>query len=322
MDQRQIQKLIQKFGSRIQTDTTMATFTTLQIGGPIPALYEAQGENDLLEIVEFAQKERIPYFILGGGSNLLVSDKGIDALVIKIKLKGIELKGNELHVKSGTPLQDVIEFTISKGLSGLQKLTGIPGTIGGAVYGNAGAYGQTISDYLVSVLFYDGTKVTTFTKEESHFSYRDSIFKQNKGVIISITFKLTDGNRETLQAEASEIQKLRIAKYPPSLRCPGSFFKNIIASELPKNIRSRIPEERIIYDKIPAGVVLELVGAKGQQLGNIEIAPYHANLIINKGNGTATDFYKLALIYYRKVKEKFGISLEPEVQLINLPPLS
>lgn len=224
-------------------------------------------------------------------------------------------------VKSGTSLQSLVNFSIESSLQGLQKLTGIPGTVGGAVYGNAGAYGQSISDHLVSVTCLDEEKETTFSKEECQFSYRTSIFKKNHFPILEVVFTLKEAAQAELREEEKATISQRLVKYPPGIKCPGSFFKNLIAVELPQSVLEKIPENKITYGKITAGYLLEEVGAKGETKGEIEIAPYHANLFVNKGGGTAQDFYDLAKEVAQRVKEKFGIVLEPEVQLINLPPL-
>ena len=139
---------------------------------------------------------------------------------------------------------------------------------------------------------------------------------------MEIEIGLTPGNSQELIKESAETIKKRQAKYPPGIKCPGSFFKNIIADSLPRETIEKIPAEKIVYGKIPAGTLLEMAGAKGATMGDIEIADYHANLFINKGNGTAKDFWELARKYSDLVFEKFHIRLEPEVQFINLQPLS
>lgn len=309
-------------------DYPLQSITTLQIGGPARSFVTVSSQTEMEEAIQYAKTNHLAFLLIGGGSNLLVNDAGVDCLVIKNEMEGITKVGNILKIKSGTILQHLVDYSIGNNLAGLQALTDIPGTVGGAVYGNAGAYGQTISDHItqVTVLGNPSTSLgvnspQSLDKEECEFGYRDSIFKKNKLPILEITFKLEKGDSETLAKEASAIIKKRLVKYPKGIKCPGSFFKNIVAATLPPEILEKIPKEKIVYGKLPAGSLLEEVGAKGDKLGNIEIADYHANLFINKGEGTAADFYNLARKYADKVKEKFGITLEPEVQLINLPPL-
>lgn len=300
----------------------MSQITTLGIGGPVKDFKEVKTSQELIEAVKYAKENNLEYLVIGGGSNLLVSDEGVDKLIIQNKITGISHLGGVITVKSGTSLQELVDYTIEHALTGLHKMTGIPGTVGGAIYGNAGAYGQTISDHLVSVVILNGEDIVTLSKDQSGFNYRDSIFKKTKDTILEITFQLESGDPQTLKQEAEDVLAKRLVKYPPGIKCPGSFFKNIVADTLPKEILASIPAEKIVYGKLPAGTLLEEVGAKGQSLDGIEIASYHANLFINSGSGTAKAFYDLAKTYGDKVKEKFGISLEPEVQLINLPTLN
>ena len=303
-----------------QEDFSLKTITTLGIGGPAKQFIAVKTPEDLKEALSFAKTNNLESLFIGGGSNLLVSDEGVEKVVIKNEIKGITQEGMTLKVKSGTPLQELVNYSIEHNLAGLQKLTGIPGTVGGAVFGNAGAYGQSISDHLTQVQTLSSEGEKSFSKNQCEFEYRSSIFKKNHFPILEIIFTLTEGGRETMKKEAQETLKQREIKYPSGIRCPGSFFKNLVVTELTKEVLDKIPEEKIVYGKVPAGALLEEIGARGMEKGAIEIAPYHANLFINRGNGTAKDFYELAKDVALKVKERFGISLEPEVQLINLPP--
>lgn len=329
---------------------SISSLTTLNIGGPAKEFIEVKSEEELMNVLS-----KLPtILIIGGGSNLLVSDSPFDGLVIKNEITGIARGENKeerrhLHaqlvgraeqvtrpsmkvssekgkliVKSGTKLQDLVDYTIQNSLSGMHKLTGIPGTVGGAIFGNAGAFGQTISDHLVRVTALDPIAQNTslLTKDECGFDYRDSGFKRNSLIILEVEFSLSPQNKETLQKEAEEVLEKRLKKYPKGVKCPGSFFKNLFINKLSPDVQKLIPKDRDFYGKVPAWYFLDEVGAKGDRLGDIQIAPYHGNLFINLGGGKAEDFYNLAKKYYDLVREKFGISLEPEVQLINLPALN
>lgn len=308
---------------QIQDNYPLKNATTLCIGGPAKKFVTVSSEEELIEGVTFAKQNDLDYLVIGGGSNLLIADNGFNGLVIKNEISGLHTKGVIVSIKSGTSLQNLVDYAIQNGLSGIQKLTGIPGTVGGAVYGNAGAYGQSISDHIIQVSVLDTNNLTIqqFNNLDCSFAYRDSIFKKNHFIILEVTFKLEPANPDALKKEAEEILSKRLVKYPAGIKCPGSFFKNLVAADLPQEILSKIPPDKIVFGKIPAGALLEEVDAKGQCLNDIEIAPYHANLFINNGSGTAKDFYDLAKTYAQKVKEKFGVTLEPEVQLINLPAL-
>ncbi len=308
---------------KFEQNIPLSTLTTLQIGGPAKLFITVSNEQELQEAIQYSKQNNFPYLVIGGGSNLLVNDSGVNCLIIKNEIEGIIKEGKSLKVKSGTILQHLVDYSIAHSLHGLEKLTGIPGTVGGAVYGNAGAYGQTISDYIREVTCFDRNgEIIILDKDECEFKYRDSIFKKNGFTILEIWFKLDVGETKKLRKEADEVLEKRLVKYPKGIMCPGSFFKNLVADELPKEILKNIPKEKIVYGKIPAGSLLEEVGAKEAREGNIKIADYHANLFVNNGEGKASDFYNLAKKYADKVYEKFGIKLEPEVQLVNLPPLS
>lgn len=308
---------------QFQDNYLLSKITTLGIGGPTKKFVAVKTPEELLEALNYAKENNLNHLIIGGGSNLLVADEGFNGFVIKNEVTGLERNATTITVKSGALLQDLVNYVVDHGLSGLEKLAGIPGTVGGAVYGNAGAYGQSISDHITTAAILSETKdLQTLSKNECNFNYRDSIFKKTHDIILEITFKLKPADPEALRQEAQETLAKRLIKYPAGIKCPGSFFKNMVAETLSKEILAKIPPEKIVYGKLPAGTLLEEVGAKGKSLGSIEIAPYHANLFINKGSGTAKDFYNLAKTYALKVQEKFGIRLEPEVQFINLPPLS
>lgn len=310
----------------MQEDISLAQFTTLGIGGPAKFFTTVKSKDELIQAIQFVRAKNLPYLVIGSGSNLLISDEGFDGLIIKNELTSITLASQgpafcAYQAQSGTSLWNLVQFTLKNGLSGLQKLSGIPGTLGGAVYGNAGAYGQSISDHLTKVLCLDpkSDELVTLSKDECNFNYRDSNFKKNGLIILEVYFELEPANPEVLKQESQDTLEQR-RKYD-GLRCPGSFFKNIPVEIIPNESLRLIPEDKINHGKIPVGYLLESIGAKGQKSGDVEVSDFHANIIINKGQGKAEDFYKLVSDFSKKVKEKFGINLEPEVQLINLPPL-
>ncbi|MHB1417806.1 MAG: UDP-N-acetylmuramate dehydrogenase [Chloroflexota bacterium] len=317
-----MQTLVEIFGSRVQFGVPMREHTTLGIGGPARAMIAVRSEDEIARAISLAQEAGLPHLLIGGGSNLLVADEGTEHLVIKNEYVGIRRRGNAVFVKSGTRLQALVDYTVEKGLTGLHRLTGVPGTVGGAVYGNAGAYGQTISDHLEEVVYFDGRKIRRMQASDCRFGYRWSAFKETHYAILSVKLNLESADPATLAGEYAEVMAKRLAKYPVGLRCPGSFFMNVLAGTLPPEVLQLIPPDKVLYGKIPAGYLLEQVGAKGDARGGIQIAATNANLFMNMGDGTAVDFLQLAGEYARRVKERYGIELHPEVQFINLPSLS
>jgi UDP-N-acetylmuramate dehydrogenase len=220
-------------------------------------------------------------------------------------------------VESGAELQDLVDFTISEGLSGLHTMTGIPGWVGGAIYGNAGAYGNAIAASIDGVRFYDGRVLRGIDCTGCEFGYRDSIFKRNKDwIILSATLTMHPGDAEAMRHRAHEIRSLRDAKYPPTMRCAGSIFKNLLISSLPESITSQLPPGVVVEGKLPAGWLLEQVGAKGVRRGDIQVATYHANTVYNDGEGTSSDLCALIADLKARVNARFGITLEEEVQFV------
>lgn len=310
-----LERFIRENNLKALTAEPMSKHTTLKIGGPAKKLIEVGDEEMLLKLLQISRTEK--FMVIGEGSDLLVSDTGYDGLIIVNKVKGIERKISHFEVKGGTSLTDFINYVNASGHQGIESMAGIPGTVGGAIYGNAGAYGQAISDRLKSVKFFKDGKVVTWKRRILKFSYRGSIFKGHKGwVILSASFEFPKGDASELSLKSKEIISMRAGKYPPGVKCPGSFFKNVLLKEVSAESLKKIPEDKIIFGKIPSGYLMQAVGANGASKGRVEIAEYHGNLIINKGGGKAKDFIDLANHYRDKVEKKFGIKLEPEVQLV------
>lgn len=305
---------------KTKTNISLAKLTTAGVGGPAKFFYKATSVGKLIEAIKWANAQKLPYFILGGGSNIIVADAGFPGLVIQNSIKSLVGFAPIIKVGAGVSLSQLVATSVRQKLSGLQKLAGIPGTVGGAIYGNAGAYGSAISDHLTKITAFDPTKskIVSFTKKKCQFGYRSSVFKENHFIILEAQFKLKKLPAQNLTAEVKEILKQRQAKNFWQGKCPGSFFQNIPVDKIPPKYLQLIPKEKIIFGKIPAGYLLESIGAKGQRVGNVQVSLTHANLLLNLGGGKAVDFENLALKLMKKVKAKFGITLEPEVQLIGL----
>ncbi len=312
------QQLKARFGENFEENFPLYTITTVQTGGNAKGFIWAKTQVELIDAVEFLKTNGVRFLVAGGLSNLLFSDQGFEGVIIKNQASGIKYENAVVSVQSGSPLQELVDFTIDKGLSGMQKMAGIPGTVGGAVYGNAGAYGQTISDFITSVtVLHDGQKIQ-LGKSACKFDYRMSIFKESKDLVLSAEFKLPQGDSQKLRAEAEEILSQRLKKYLPGLKTPGSFFMNVYVDKIPAQGLKLIPQDKIRNGRAHVGWILESVGAKGYKVGGVEVADYHGNLFINRQNGTSSDFANLAKELSRRVKEKYGIVLQPEVQLIDL----
>ena len=298
----------------IRKNVPLSPLSTFRIGGRVEYFCEVRRLEELSEAVRFARAKKIPYRILGGGSNVVFPDGKLKGLLIKVSVGGIKREKNRITVGAAVLLADVIRTSIRAGLKGLETLSGIPGTVGGAVVGNAGAYGHSISEVVERVKIWDGKKTRELSKKECQFGYRESILKHKPYVVLGTTLKFRKGDAKKLGKISKRIIKTRERKYKPGIKCPGSFFKNVLVKNVSKKTLSKIDKSRIIEGKIPAGYLLEAVGAKGMRSGGIYIADFHGNLFVNSGRGKAEDVKKLSRILKNKVWRRFGVRLEEEVR--------
>ena len=318
-------------GLQVFENAALAACTRFGIGGAARLLLDASTEPALAAAMNVLCEAGVPHTVIGGGSNLIVDDDGFPGAVVRYTNAWMESEREEptglepgpvrVRVAAGAPLQDLVDRTISLGLGGLETLTGIPGWAGGAIYGNAGAYGHSIDERIRSVRVLDaaedGARIHTLDKPACEFRYRDSVFKRNKQwIILSAELDLYRANAEELREAAAGIRKIRDEKYPPSMRCAGSIFKNLFLAELPDAARAEVPAQVIREGKVPSACFLERVGAKGMARGGVRVADYHANLLYNAGGGTSHELRELIGELARRVHERFGIQLEEEVQHI------
>jgi UDP-N-acetylmuramate dehydrogenase len=259
--------------------------------------------------------------VIGDGTNLIVSDQGFEGIVLRLTAQAIEREGATVRAAAGAELQALVDYSIEQGLRGLETMTGIPGSVGAAVYGNAGAYGHSIEERVQRVRFLDGPAVRSFGPQECSFRYRESIFKEHKDwIILSVELAMTPAPATELRETAGKIFEIRLEKYPATMKCAGSIFKNLILAELPVEVRRQIPERVVREGKAPSAYFLEQVGAKGMRNGGIQVADYHANLIYNTGAGTSGELCELIAELKSRVRKQFGLELEEEVQYVGSSP--
>jgi UDP-N-acetylmuramate dehydrogenase len=280
-------------------------YTTFKIGGPAKYFFVAKSKEDLIKAIEISKKNKLPIFILGGGSNILFSDKGFCGLVIKLEISGIEFSKNKVVVGSGVKLSNFANIVSKNGFSGFEWAVGIPSaTVGGSIFGNAQAFGFKISDTVesVEVLNLKTLKIQKFSKQQCKFSLKNSIFKKNKNfVILSIIFKLKKGDKEEIKNKIHEFLKHRKKCHPIEFFSAGSVFVN--------------PEKK--KEMISVGYLIEKIGLKEKKIGNAQISEKHANFIINLGNAKSKDVEALIKLAKQKVKKNFNINLETEIQIVN-----
>ncbi len=295
--------------AKINADVPLSRYTTFQLGGPCPAVIECSTANVLRETIIRLRNHNIPFILMGFGSNILASDHGIRKVVVRYNsdIPIIKRIGNAITVDAATPLDALVFYTIEQGFEGLTSMIGIPGTVGGAITGNAGAYGEQISDRLafITVLRTDNS-VVTLPKESVKFSYRDSEFKHNGDIVLTADFDLTPSpNMASLHAKRDEIIATRKFKldFWKEHPCAGSFFRNVEPTSKAGPRKS-------------AGWFLEEAGAKNLSLNGAHTYAKHANIIMRENGSKSQAVYDLTVKMASLVKEKFGIELIREVRLL------
>ncbi len=278
------------FGEQMKKHTSLGVGGNAEYFAYIDTLY---GLNKLLAL---AKEYRVPFKVIGNGTNILVADGGFEGLIISLKgLNDVFFARDFVKVMAGATIDKLSKFCIDHKLSGMEALSGIPATVGGAVVMNAGAFGNNISDHVVSVQTLCGGKIKTYDKNECKFGYRKSRFLGSKEVVVSATFSFRESAREVICASVKNYAEIRKSIQPLGRSC-GSVFKN--------------PKDKT------AGYLIDLAGLKGQKIGGASISTVHGNFIMNEGKATANDVFLLINYIKDKIKKEFGITLTEEVELI------
>jgi UDP-N-acetylmuramate dehydrogenase len=314
-------KLIEILGKdRVQLNELLSKHTYFKIGGPADLFFSAHNLDDLKNSVQASVNLNIPFFILGGGSNILVGDKGIRGLVIKnradkitihkftgkIKGKNISVAEAQVTAESGVITNLLVRRTIQEGLAGLEYFLGVPGTVGGAIYNNSHFQDQLIGNFTKDVLVLDKNgDERLYTNKEMKFAYDYSILQETREVILSVTLILKGGNLNHLWKKAEQYAKTRSETQPLNLPSAGSMFKN--------PLKEKVDLEREQPTRISAGYLIDKAGLKGIKVGAAMVSDKHANFIINTGGATAEDVCELIDLIRKKVKDKFNVDLEMEV---------
>ena len=283
----------------IKKNVPLKKYTTFKIGGSARYFFTAETKEDLAAAVLTAEKLKMPFFILGAGSNILVSDGGFDGLIIKIQITKYKIINTKIVAETGVKLGELLSISAKNGLTGLEWTVGIPGTLGGAIFGNAGAFNRSMGNIVDKIEAFDiKTKRIVFLNNKNcKFSYRGSIFKKNKGLIIlSAELRLKKADKKLIKEKIKNFLKHRRISQPCELPSAGSVFAN--------------------PDKFFAGKLVEKCGLKGRRIGGAEISKKHANFIINLGEARAQDVIKLINLAKKSVKKKFKINLKEEINYL------
>lgn len=287
--------------SRILREEPMKKHTSFRIGGPAKYFVRPESEEEICQVISYCKEEKIPFFLLGNGSNLLVSDEGYDGVVIQIgsNFQGIQKNKTILTVKSGTLLVTVSKEAAEAGLGGMEFASGIPGTIGGAIFMNAGAYGGEMKQIVkrVKVLKPDGN-ISYLERDELGMGYRTSIVKKENYVVLEVELALEEKNKEEILGTMEELKKARKEKQPLEFPSAGSTFKR--------------PEGYF------AGKLIMDAGLRGFRVGDAQVSEKHCGFVINRGRATAKDVMELVSAVKEKVKKDFGVELELEVQTLGI----
>jgi len=295
-----IKEIIARRLGKVLVNEKVSNYTTYRVGGKARAIVYPKGLEELIELVRILTSRNIKYFVLGNGSNVLFSDNLYDGIIIKLdNFNKISIDGNVVEVEAGYPLVRLSNEVAKLGLAGLEFANGIPGTVGGAVFMNAGAYGEDMSNIVTSVkILTSNLQIIELSNKEMEFSYRTSYLQKHLDYIcLSATLKLTNGDKEELQEIITKRREKRKESQPLTYPSAGSVFRN--------------PEG--MY----AGKMIEDMGLKGFSIGKAEVSMKHANFIINKGNAKASDIKRIIDIIKQKAKIKYNINLRVEQRLIN-----
>jgi UDP-N-acetylmuramate dehydrogenase len=306
----------------IQKNIPLSSFTTFKIGGPAKFFCEPKSEEEILEALNYAKENKLEIFVLGGGSNILVSDQGFDGLVIRILNTSYSLHDTSIECGAGINLSEVVRISAENSLTGLEWAAGIPGTVGGAIRGNAGIPSGCMAYNIesVKVLETQNAKIETLGKDKCKFEYRNSIFKENKDlIIISTILELEKGNKEEIESKIKGIIENRSKMIHPNPKEPssGSFFKNpkVENSELIASFE-RDTGQKATDGKIPAGWLIDEVGLRGKKIGGAGVSEKHANFVVNLGGARAEDIVMLASFVKMKVRDELGVQLKEEIQYV------
>ena len=313
------ERLRRALGDGLRMAEPLRLHTTFRIGGPADFFYVARSPERLVAALRAGHELGLRVFLLGGGSNLLVSDAGLRGLVVRNACEEVEFDGTVTHVGCGADFLGFIERCRDRSLAGLEFAAGIPGSIGGALYGNAGCYGRDIGSHVIECTHatLDGAQVETRPGAWYEFGYRDSRLKRDPRVLLSCRLRLAHGDRQAIQRELDEKLEIRRVKHPAWRTEPtaGSYFKN-----LPPDWQ--VPGAKLSPGtrRVAAGQLLEECGCRGLRVGDAVVFAKHANIIVNAGHASAADVLALAEEMKSRVRERFGVTLEEEVMFFGARP--
>lgn len=314
------QQLRSLFGDRLKENEPLAKHLNFRIGGPARWFADVKTIEELEHAISVCKENDVPYFVLGGGSNTLASDDGFGGLVLKMAMRDFNIEGNTVVAESGVISASLARLTANAGLAGFTWAISLPGTIGGAVRGNAGCFGGETKDYLTKVDVLRDGEIVTLTKDELQMGYRESAVKQSEDIVLRAYFELSEGDPEELKKQLEENLNKRKAAQPLHAGSAGCVFKNYEIKDDKELARlkqdAEIPEEMLKNRRISAGWVVDQLDLKGKKIGDAMISEEHGNFIINLGNATGDDVVQLISFVKEKARQRYGIALQEEVKYV------
>lgn len=313
------------FGERLLRDEPLAKHVNFRLGGPAKFYLVAESSEDIIEAVRAAKVDGIDFVMLGGGTNVLPHDKGHEGLVIQAANRDWKIDGTSVVAEAGVPMSLLARKTAEAGLTGLEWAVSLPGTVGGAVRGNAGCFGGETKDHLVEAvtLHVDGTEVRTekLSNKDLAFGYRESKIKHSDDLVLGARFELEEADKETCLARIEEVLSKRKADQPAGAKTAGCMFKNFEYEEDSdiaklKGVVGEIPEKFLEAKRIPAGWLIDRHDLKGKKIGGASVSEDHANFLVNDGTATASDVIQLMSFIKMKIRDDYGIQLMEEVQYL------
>ena len=304
---------------RLKENEPMSKHTNFRIGGSVRWFVEIKIVEELTQIIQIAKTNHLSYFVLGGGSNMLVSDEGFDGICLKMAMRAITINDNRVRAEAGVLSVALARATAKAGLAGFTWAISLPGTIGGAVRGNAGCFGGETKDHLVSAEVFRDGEVMSLSKSDLHFGYRESSIKHSNDIVLSATFEFEQGDSVILEQDLVQKLSSRKSSQPLDAGSAGCLFKNYEASEeVLQRLKQKldIPSEMSSTRRISAGWLIDQLDLKGKQIGGAKISEKHGNFVVNIREATADEVMQLIALIKTRARNEFGIQLEEEVQLI------
>lgn len=306
--------------TRIEESIPLAPLTTFKVGGTARFFVSVQSVAELQQALVTARGKKWPVIILAGGSNVIISDSGFNGLVIKLEIGGVEINGQRLTAGAGADMKELVGRSATEGLAGLEWAGGLPGSFGGAIRGNAGAFGGEIKDSIVSVTSVGVTtgQISTRTNTECEFRYRSSIFKEVSEVIVKAIVQLSKGEPKSLDRIVKDHIRYRMERHPMNYPNAGSVFKNTPIGKIPPEHLPKFKDsiKTDPFPVVPTARIIAEAGLTGLTVGRAQLSTKHSNYIVNLGGATASEIVELIGIIRQTVRDKFGLELELEQQVI------